>query len=120
MSAALSHPEASGSDVEWKAELVVLNPLAELPLNAVQGKTVNYSSQGWKTSGRSHSPLNTSCPVSGLQSPQTPHSSAAQKAPGREKEPVLAGCVLPSFAVGLFAPLLQQHKARAGWSRTQS
>lgn len=105
MSAALSHPEASGSDVEWKAELVVLNPLAELPLNAVQGKTVNYSSQGWKTSGRSHSPLNTSCLVSGLQSPQTPHSSAAQKAPGGKRSlcllavyshPLQLGCLLLS------------------------
>lgn len=25
------HPEALGSDVEWKAELVVLNPLEEFP-----------------------------------------------------------------------------------------
>lgn len=31
MPADSSHPEALGSDVEWKAELVVLNPLAELP-----------------------------------------------------------------------------------------
>lgn len=71
MPADSSHPEALRSDVEWKAELVVLNPLAELPFQCSSRKNHKPSFPGtekWEVTFSSEHTM----PCWGLQSPQKP------------------------------------------------
>lgn len=89
MPADCPHPEALGSDVEWKAELVVLNPLAELPFQCSPRNNHKSQLPGMENVWEVMFSSEHAVPCWELQSPQNPAllSGVGSSAEKKEESP---------------------------------
>lgn len=123
MPADSSHPKALGRDVEWKAELVVLNPLAELTFQCSPRKNCKLWLPGMENVLEVAFSSEHTTPCQGFQSPQTPALLSGAESEGIRKEsllfhsPFAADRLLPK--VRLLIPLLPASPAARGLGRME-